>query len=87
MTERELDSLSSVDLTVLCSVGLTSQAHSDGRTAVRLSCPDRWNESLAIVLANDDACLLFPAQTLCSTALLRREMPNSLLRCVVFRAL
>ena len=53
MTEREIDSFSSVDLTVLCSVGLTSQAHSDGRTAVRLSCPDRWNESLAIVPAND----------------------------------
>ena len=53
MTERELASLSSVDMTLLCSVGLTSQAHSDGRTAVWWNCPDRWNESLAIVPAND----------------------------------
>ena len=53
MTERELDSPCSVDMTLLCSVDLTSLAHSSGRTAVRLSCPDRWNESLAIVPAND----------------------------------
>ena len=47
--------LCSVDMTLLCSVDLTSLAHSNGRTAVRLSCPDRCNESLAIVLANDGA--------------------------------
>ena len=38
-----------------------SQAHSSGRTAVRVSCPDRWNESLAIVLANDGVFWFFPA--------------------------
>ena len=50
-----LAELCMVDMIVLCSVDLISLAHSNGRTAVRLSCPDRWNESLAIVLANDGA--------------------------------
>ena len=73
--------LCSVGLAELCSVDLTSLAHSSGRTAARLSYPDRWNESLAIVLANDGAFRLFPARWFLVT--FRHEMANTRLNSVV----